>query len=157
MANSYPRRYYRSLDSKITVVQETGDEVVKDPEYSTKLVTRFQVSNTQQTINVKTNWIDYLLSENTCLASLLLKKVPALNQMDYFLPLVEQPSTRRKHTLICSTLILKDGKRIKQYMPITGTIHDFDIYKLIPSSFTVSDGEHIYLIKPRDVFEITEE
>ena len=88
MANSYPRRYYRSLDSKITVVQETRDEVVKDPEYSTKLVTRFQVSNTQQTINIKTNWIDYLLPENTCLASLLLKKVPALNQMDYFLPLV---------------------------------------------------------------------
>jgi hypothetical protein len=157
MANSYPMRYYRSWDSKITVVQETRDEVVKDPEYSTKLVTRFQVSNTQQTINVKTNWIDYPLPENTCLASLLLKKIPALKQMDYFLPLVEQSSTRRKHALTCSTLILKDGKRIKQYMPIASTIHDFDIYKSIPSSFTVSDGEHIYLIKPRDVLEITEE
>ena len=46
MANSYPRRYYRSLDSKITVVQEKRDEVVKETEYSNKLVQTFQVSNT---------------------------------------------------------------------------------------------------------------
>lgn len=157
MANSYPMRYYRSWDGKITVVQEKRDEVVKEPEYSTKLVTRFQVSNTQQTINVKTNWIDYPLPKKICLASLLLKKIPALKQMEYFLPLVEESSMHRKHGLTCSTLVLKDGKRIKQYMPIANTINDFDSFKSIPSSFTVSDDARIYLIKPRDVLEITEE
>ena len=36
-------------------------------------------------------------------------------------------------------------------------VNDFDAFKSIPSSFTLSDGEHIYKIKPRDVLEITEE
>lgn len=77
--------------------------------------------------------------------------------MDYFLSLVEESSMHRKNGLTCITLVLKDGKRIKQYIPISDTINDFDAFKSIPSSFTLSDGEHIYKIKPRDVLEITEE
>lgn len=78
-------QYFRSWDGKINIIQEIRDEVTYKPEYSSKVVTRFQVSNTQQTINFQTKWLDYPLPNNECLASLLLKKVPAFREMDFFL------------------------------------------------------------------------
>lgn len=63
----------------------------------------------------------------------------------------------RKHGLACSSYVLRNGIRIKRYLPIAIVLGEFEIYKSRPTEFYIIDEHNYCLVSPKDVLEILEE
>lgn len=140
-----PKRYYASLNKEVHIIQLTRLNYER-----TKRDIRFSISYGEQ--EVATDWIEIPLKGETFIDELV-KTVP---QVLDNLPIIETTSQHSSSTLMCSSYLLKNGKLIKTYMPMSITGRKF--LKLYESKnrIQISDGEHVYNMKAADVVAILE-
>lgn len=133
---SLPTKTYKTLNGEYTITQEkqkTGN-LVK---------TRFNIVATGVTKEKTTDWMNTPLSDPI---DIIKKAMPSITDN---LPLVESNDKGRTYT--CSAYLLKGGKVIRLYLPITDTINRLGHLIEQHDSLQLSDGEHVYSVSYKDI------
>ena len=133
---SLPTITYKTINGEYTVTQEqqkTGD--------SLKL--RFNIIATGTNLEKTTDWVDVPLADPV---GLIKKAMPSIIEN---LPLIE--SNDKGRSLVCSSYLLRGGKKIKLYLPITTTAKQLANLFARHDRIQLSDGEHIYDIDYKSI------
>ncbi len=133
---SLPNITYRTMNGEFTVTKEqqkTGDAI--------KL--RFSIVAAASNSEKTTDWVNYPISDPV---GLIKKTMPAITES---LPLIE--SNDKGRSLVCSSYLLRGGKKIKLYLPITTTAKQLANLFARHDRIQLSDGEHIYDIDYKSI------
>lgn len=133
---SLPTITYKTMDGEYTVTKEqqkTGDSI--------KL--RFSIVAAASSSEKTTDWVNYPISDPV---GLIKKTMPAITES---LPLVE--SNEKGRNFVCSAYLIKNGKEIRLYLPISETIKQLKNLFQRHDRIQLSDGERIYTVNYKDI------
>lgn len=84
--------------------------------------TRFQLSITDPEKKINTDWASYPEDTSQAWLATVLKEFPFIDEDKTNYPIVDLTYTKRMRTVLCSTLLLKNGIEYKRYAPMRETV-----------------------------------
>lgn len=137
-----PSRYFLSWDKKTEIVL---DLKIENNQYKAKIA----INQPDTQTNYAIDWVDF---EDKLLCDVIFEHVPLFKEDAGFLPLVEDTSFHRRRVALCSSFVLKDGRKFKQYVPLKRyTLEVYKAFRERPSSIPGIPGEIT------DIVELVEE
>ena len=106
---SLPSRTFKTLNGEFTITQERHKE-------GTKIKSCFHISATGSQLEKDTDWMSEPLKDPI---SIIKKAMPSIIDS---LPIIQFLDIDKDKIPVCSAYLLKDGKEIKHYLPITDTV-----------------------------------
>lgn len=133
---SLGNKTYKTLNEEYTVTEERQ-------KVGNTIQTKFSIIAAATNHEKTTDWINYPVSDPV---GLIKKAMPSIVDN---LPLIELND--RDRSLACSTCLLKGGKKIKLYLPITTTAKQLANLFARHDRIQLSDGEHVYDIDYKSI------
>ena len=109
-------RYFATWNKNIKFIQEI--KLLSPSERQT----RFQLSMTDPEKNINTDWASYPEDTSQAWLATVLKEFPFIDEDKTNYPIVDLTYTKRMRTILCSTLLLKNGIEYKRYVPMRETV-----------------------------------
>lgn len=109
-------RYFATWNKNIKFIQEI--KLVSTSERQT----RFQLSITDPEKKINTDWVSYPEDTSQAWLATVLKEFPFIDEDKTNYPIVDLTYTKRRRTVLCSTLLLKNGIEYKRYAPMRETV-----------------------------------
>ncbi|KXI16727.1 hypothetical protein ABVC46_01960 [Lactobacillus crispatus] len=145
---------YLSWDHDVAFVQEIRQGAENN---QIKQETRLALTDKGTNNNLSTDWLSYPFKKGENIVSILETSFPYLKERnDSILPFVELTQDN-KHSILCSSYILANGMKIKQYLPIYETVVSYKNTRLRHDPLILSTGERVFYVKPNEVVAIVAE
>lgn len=109
-------RYFATWNKNIKFIQEI--KLLSPSERQT----RFQLSITDPEKKINTDWVSYPEDTSQAWLATVLKEFPFIDEDKTNYPIVDLTYTKRRRTVLCSTLLLKNGIEYKRYAPMRETV-----------------------------------
>ena len=109
-------RYFATWNKNIKFIQEI--KLVSASERQT----RFQLSINDPEKKINTDWASYPEDTSQAWLATVLKEFPFIDEDKTNYPIVDLTYTKRMRTILCSTLLLKNGIEYKRYTPMRETV-----------------------------------
>lgn len=135
---SLPSRTFKTLNGEFTITQEQHKE-------GTKIKSCFHISATGSQLEKDTDWMSEPLKDPI---SIIKKAMPSIIDS---LPIIQFLDIDKDKIPVCSAYLLKDGKEIKHYLPITDTVERLKSLIARHDRTQLSDGEHVYDVSYKDI------
>lgn len=99
---------------------------------------------------VPINWQPYTKDIHTIVDAIVKIDSSIINN----LPLIESTDLRKKRDILCSTILLRNGRKIKRYLPKNTTIRFVKKLKMKQDYTYISTGNHVLKVNYDDIIAI---